>query len=207
MDPIVLKVMERYICSNEVTSVIRKEKGEYCVRSPNNPDWNGGCFPSKGKAEARLRQVEYFKHKGSSCNQSKESGMLTKSMSDIADKVAKRFIAESSNKARVEAALPELADYVSKYAGTPYEASATGDDEMVYIKILPKEYHSIEWEIQAKISFVAAGMDPGKVVCVTSAGRKGMHDRKDRSRLNNLTLDEVLVPKKMLAWVPKLFKK
>jgi hypothetical protein len=63
MDPIVLRVMERFICSNEVTSVIRKEKGEYCVRSPDNPDWNGGCYPSKEKAEERLRQVEYFKHK------------------------------------------------------------------------------------------------------------------------------------------------
>lgn len=63
MDPIVLKVMERYICGSEVVAVIRKEKGEYCVRSPNNPDWNGGCYPSKEKAEERLRQVEYFKHK------------------------------------------------------------------------------------------------------------------------------------------------
>ena len=44
-----------------VQSVIRKEKGEYCVRSPNNPDWNGGCFDSKGEAEKRLKQVEYFK--------------------------------------------------------------------------------------------------------------------------------------------------
>jgi hypothetical protein len=68
MDPIVLRVMERYICSNEVTSVIRKEKGEYCVRSPNNPNWNGGCYHSKEKAEERLRQVEYFKHKSAACN-------------------------------------------------------------------------------------------------------------------------------------------
>jgi len=43
-------------------AVIRKEKGEYCVKSPNNPDWNGGCYPSKEKAEERLQQVEYFKH-------------------------------------------------------------------------------------------------------------------------------------------------
>lgn len=45
------------------TAVIRKEKGEFCVRSPDNPDWNGGCYPSKGEAEKRLEQVEYFKHK------------------------------------------------------------------------------------------------------------------------------------------------
>lgn len=43
-------------------AVIRKEKGKgYCVKSPNNPDWNGGCYPSKGEAEERLEQVEYFK--------------------------------------------------------------------------------------------------------------------------------------------------
>jgi hypothetical protein len=46
-------------------AVIRKEKGEYCVRSPNNPDWNGGCYPSKGEAEERLKAVEYFKRQGS----------------------------------------------------------------------------------------------------------------------------------------------
>ncbi len=44
-------------------AVIRKEKGEYCVRSPDNADWNGGCYPSKGEAEKRLEQVEYFKSK------------------------------------------------------------------------------------------------------------------------------------------------
>jgi hypothetical protein len=44
-------------------AVIRKEKGQYCVRSPNNPDWNGGCYDSKEKAEDRLKQVEFFKHK------------------------------------------------------------------------------------------------------------------------------------------------
>ncbi len=44
------------------TAVIRKEKGQYCVRSPNNPDWNGGCYDTKGEAEDRLKAVEYFKH-------------------------------------------------------------------------------------------------------------------------------------------------
>lgn len=49
---------------NERFAVIRKEKGQYCVRSPNNPDWNGGCYDSKSEAEDRLKQVEFFKHKG-----------------------------------------------------------------------------------------------------------------------------------------------
>lgn len=40
-------------------------KDEWCVESEKNPDWNGGCYPSKGKAEDRLHQVEYFKHKAS----------------------------------------------------------------------------------------------------------------------------------------------
>jgi len=47
-----------------IVAVIRKEKGEYCVRSPNNPDWNGGCYKSKAEAEARLKQIEFFKRQG-----------------------------------------------------------------------------------------------------------------------------------------------
>jgi hypothetical protein len=44
-----------------LTAVIREEDGKYCVRSPHNKDWNGGCFDTKGEAEKRLQQVEYFK--------------------------------------------------------------------------------------------------------------------------------------------------
>ena len=44
-------------------AIIRKEKGEFCVRSPGNKQWNGGCYPTKGEAEKRLKQVEYFKSK------------------------------------------------------------------------------------------------------------------------------------------------
>jgi hypothetical protein len=55
------RVAERFL-----ESVIRKEKGEFCVRSPNNSDWNGGCFPSKEKAEERLKQVEFFKRQAGS---------------------------------------------------------------------------------------------------------------------------------------------
>ena len=50
--------------ARQETSVIRKEKGQYCVRSPNNPDWNGGCYDSEAKAKDRLKQVEFFKSKG-----------------------------------------------------------------------------------------------------------------------------------------------
>lgn len=89
MDPIVLKVMERYICSDEVTSVIRKEKGEFCVRSPNNKDWNGGCYKSKEKAEERLRQVEYFKHKSADIPIGRYPSV------EVAARVAQRFISKS----------------------------------------------------------------------------------------------------------------
>jgi len=55
-----------YLAEVEREGVNRKEKGEYCVRSPNNPDWNGGCYKSKGEAEGRLKEVEYFKHHSAS---------------------------------------------------------------------------------------------------------------------------------------------
>lgn len=45
-------------------SVVKKTPGkdEWCVHSEKNPDWNGGCYDSKTKAEERLHQVEFFKH-------------------------------------------------------------------------------------------------------------------------------------------------
>jgi len=53
--------------SQEKESIIRKTPGKgYCVKSEDNPDWSGGCFPSKSEAKDRLKQVEYFKHKSSS---------------------------------------------------------------------------------------------------------------------------------------------
>ena len=51
------------VAERSIQAVIRKEKGEYCVRSLNNPDWCGGCYPTEEKAKERLRQVEFFKHK------------------------------------------------------------------------------------------------------------------------------------------------
>lgn len=52
-----------------VEAVIRKEGDEYCVRSPDNPDWNGGCYKSRGAAEKRLKQVEFFKSQGAFLHQ------------------------------------------------------------------------------------------------------------------------------------------
>jgi len=44
------------------TSKIVEKGGEFCVKSENNPDWSGGCYPSREKANKRLEQVEMFKH-------------------------------------------------------------------------------------------------------------------------------------------------
>lgn len=57
---------EEEVAQRLETGVVRKEKGKgYCVKSEKNPDWNGGCYPTRGEAEKRLNQVEYFKHRGS----------------------------------------------------------------------------------------------------------------------------------------------
>jgi len=46
----------------EKESIIRKTPGKgYCVKSEKNSDWSGGCYPTKGEAEGRLKDVEYFK--------------------------------------------------------------------------------------------------------------------------------------------------
>lgn len=50
------------LASEERVSYIKKEKGEYCVKSKSSPDWSGGCYKSKEKAKERLDQVEMFKH-------------------------------------------------------------------------------------------------------------------------------------------------
>jgi hypothetical protein len=55
--------LARRVAQRHKDAVIRKEKGEFCVRSPDNPSWSGGCYPTKSEAEARLKAVEYFKHK------------------------------------------------------------------------------------------------------------------------------------------------
>lgn len=55
----------RLASSDVVEAVIRKVGNEWCVKSPSNPSWNGGCYGSKEKAQKRLKQIEFFKHKGS----------------------------------------------------------------------------------------------------------------------------------------------
>jgi hypothetical protein len=41
-----------------------KENGKtkYEVKSEKNPNWSGGTYSSKEKAEERLKEVEMFKH-------------------------------------------------------------------------------------------------------------------------------------------------
>jgi len=51
------------IAGMESVSYVKKEKGKgYCVKSEHNPDWSGGCYPSKEEANKRLEQVEAAKH-------------------------------------------------------------------------------------------------------------------------------------------------
>lgn len=53
----------REMVSQEETGIVKKIPGKgYCVRSEKNPDWSGGCYPTKGEADERLKQVEKFKH-------------------------------------------------------------------------------------------------------------------------------------------------
>jgi hypothetical protein len=44
-------------------AIVRKtpNKNEWCVKSENNPDWSGGCYPSKAQANKRLSEVEAAK--------------------------------------------------------------------------------------------------------------------------------------------------
>jgi hypothetical protein len=69
------RVVARCLEAEEKKAIVRKEKGKgYCVKSPDNPDWSGGCYPSKGEAEKRLHEVEYFKHKKESARKDKVPG-------------------------------------------------------------------------------------------------------------------------------------
>lgn len=55
-------IAARIVAKQERTEKIVKEDGEWCVKSEKNPDWSGGCYKSKEKAQDRLNQVEMFKH-------------------------------------------------------------------------------------------------------------------------------------------------
>jgi hypothetical protein len=60
------EMLKEATVSDGVTSVIREEDGKFCVRSPKNPDWSGGCFDTKGEAEKRLSEIEFFKRQATS---------------------------------------------------------------------------------------------------------------------------------------------
>lgn len=49
------------------------KKGEYCVYSPNNPDWVGGCYDTKEEASERLKQIEFFKIRNKKKKKKKKS--------------------------------------------------------------------------------------------------------------------------------------
>jgi hypothetical protein len=60
---IAARVAASFVSSVEETGVVRKTPGKgYCVKSEKNPDWSGGCYPTKGEADDRLKEVEKFKH-------------------------------------------------------------------------------------------------------------------------------------------------
>lgn len=60
--------------TQEQQGIIKKTPGKgYCVKSEKNPDWSGGCYPTKGKAENRLKDVEMFKHMSTSLDDATES--------------------------------------------------------------------------------------------------------------------------------------
>lgn len=44
------------------TAIIRKVGGEWCVMSESGKKL--GCYKSRKEAEKRLKQIEYFKHRG-----------------------------------------------------------------------------------------------------------------------------------------------
>lgn len=48
--------------TSDYEGYIKEDSGKYKVKSKNNPDWSGGTYDTKGKAEKRLQQVEMFKH-------------------------------------------------------------------------------------------------------------------------------------------------
>jgi len=90
-----MKLAER-VAARYREAIIRKEKGEFCVRSPNNPDWNGGCYPTEGEAKKRLQQVEFFKHKkaweGNEPNESEDLAVTTYEASEAAADYIKRHL-------------------------------------------------------------------------------------------------------------------
>jgi len=64
----------------EKDAYIEESDGKYCVKSPKNKSWSGGCYESRPAAEKRLQEVEMFKHMKSSIHaEFKKEGELAKS--------------------------------------------------------------------------------------------------------------------------------
>jgi hypothetical protein len=66
-DPEKKKSLERRykhltMASLNKVAIIVEENGKWCVRSPKNKNWNGGCYKSRAAAEKRLAEVERIKH-------------------------------------------------------------------------------------------------------------------------------------------------
>lgn len=100
------------------TSYISKEKGKYCVKSRNNPDWSGGCYDTKKEAEKRLKQVEAIKHAKKADDGSVES--MGKQLKDIAEYLKEAgMIADSKQLKDISYVLDSASDsdvfYVNEY--------------------------------------------------------------------------------------------
>lgn len=63
INPFILIAAAMRISGIENVSYVKKTPGKgFCVKSEHNPDWNGGCYPTKAEANKRLEQVEAAKH-------------------------------------------------------------------------------------------------------------------------------------------------
>lgn len=76
--------------------MIRKRGHKWCVLSPDNPDWSGGCYRTKKEAEKRLRQVERAKHargmgQGRICWEVEDTGLSWNQAKKIKDTIDEPF--------------------------------------------------------------------------------------------------------------------
>lgn len=123
-------------------AVIRKEKGKYCVKSPKNPDWNGGCFDSEGEAARRLEQVEWFKHKSATTEE--RVAQRTEKMSFSANSVVARF---QKSAASIDAH-GEWRDIITKHA----KAEQADMDDLV--KKLVPYLRSVGYDLEVAKSYL-----------------------------------------------------
>ena len=91
------------ISGTQEQGVVRKTPGKgYCVKSEDNSDWSGGCYPTKSEAKDRLKQVEYFKHNSSDslfkqiANRVAFMSYQSTSHDDAAESVAKTVAGEQN---------------------------------------------------------------------------------------------------------------